>query len=418
MSRKILLHIGFHGSALSPADTATVHDKKIVPRWSLSKAQLTFVKEYSSVLYPESMIQPDLIKSIPIRPIKISNIRVSDEMPGLRDHEVSLLKLVDRVTNGSKIVINETGTSVTFSPGQLTGGKISYDCCTSRSVIYYLEVVAALAPLCKDPVIMQLKGCTHDANDNSVDTFRSVTIPLLQKLGVANDELTQLSFKIVTRGYGKTSQGCVIFTCPVLKVVPPVELLKEGLVKRVRGVFWSAKMNREFSVRFVEAARGILNKCIEDVWIYTENVKDSATPMLGASLMSETDYGFFKGVNSVEADPANADKLGKRMAKQLLREIDSNGIVDQSHQWLVCMYMALAQDHKVSKAILGSELGEYASEFLRNIQKFLLVRFTISRADVDTTVESEDEQESKQDRRPVQLECIGVNMANTARKTI
>lgn len=339
----------------------------------------------------------------------------------MRDYEVSLLKLVDKLTNGSSIVINETGTAVTFEPGQLVGGKISHDCATSRSVVYYLEVAAALAPLCKDPVVLQLKGCTHDDFGNSADIFRSVTVPTLQKLGITNAEDAQLSCRIVSRGFGPDSNGCVIFTCPTVKCIPPVELVKEGLVKRVRGVFWSSKMNREFSVRFVESARSILNKCIEDVWIYTENVKDSQVPVYGASLMSETDYGFFKGVACFENDPSSADKLGKRVAKTLLREVDAAGICDDSHQWLVCLFMALSQDHKVSKATIGSNISDSTAEFLRLIQKFLLVRFNMNRLDIDSTEEGSDDdthEEATKQRNPIQLECIGINMTNTARKAL
>ena len=336
-----------------------------------------------------------------IRGVKINSIRVSDEMPGLRDYEVSLLKLVDKVTNGSKVSINETGTSVSFIPGQLTGGKISHECSISRSVVYYLEVVAALAPFCKDPLILQLKGSTHESIDNSVDIFRSVTVPLLAKLGVANNEEAKLSFKIVTRSCREAS-GIVIFTSPTVKFLAPLDLVKEGLVKRVRGVFWSSKMNREFSVRFVESARSVLNKCIEDVWIYSENVTNTTMPCIGASIMSETDYGYFKGVCALETDPALAETLGKAMGQALLKEIDLGGICDQSHQWLVCLFMALAQDHKVSTCTIGSELSASAVEFIRYVQTFLLVRFNVTR----------------KPEGPIQLECIGVNLANTARRTI
>jgi RNA 3'-terminal phosphate cyclase-like protein len=262
-----------------------------------------------------------------------------------------------------------------------------------------------------------LKGSTHDEFGYSADIFRSVTLPLLQKLGVANDEDSQLSFKIVTRSYGESADGCVIFTCPIVKFIPPIDLTKEGLVKRVRGVFWSAKMNREFSVRFVESARSILNKCIEDVWVYTENVKNSTEPVYGASIMSETEYGFFKGINCLSKSPEEADKLGKRLAKQLLREIDAGGIADESHQWLVCLFMALSQDHKVSKALVSSELSENTIEFLRGIQNFLLVRFNLTRVvDTDSTEDSEDEKNPAKGQ--IQLECIGINMTNTARKAL
>ncbi len=326
------------------------------------------------------------------------------------------MKLLDKVTNGTRVVINETGTAVTYEPGQLTGGKISHDCSTDRSVVYYLEVVAALAPFCKDPLILQLRGSTHDEFGYSVDIFRSVTLPLLQKLGLVNDEDAQVSFKIVSRSYGEGADGCIIFTSPTMKVIPPVELTNEGLVKRVRGVFWSAKMNREFSVRFVESARSVLNKCIEDVWVYTENVKQTSEPAFGASIMSETDYGFFKGVTCLDKNPDIADKLGKKLAKELLHRIDCGGIVDENHQWLVCLFMALSQDHKVSKALLGSELSENTVEFMRNIQKFLLVRFKISRVSSETAGEDDTDTDRISRKGQVQLECIGIHMANTARK--
>lgn len=349
-------------------------------------------------------------------------------MPGLRDYEVSLLKLVEKITNGSKIVINETGTTVTFTPGQLTGGKMSHDCSPDRSVVYYLEVAACLAPFCKDALILQLKGNTHDENDNSVDVFRSVTIPLLQKLGVGNDEFTNLTFKIVTRGTGPEPSGCVIFTCPTVRHIAPIDLSEEGLVKRVRGVFWSLQMNREFSNRFVESARGVLNNCLEDVWVYCEHVKEPskrALPCYGASLMSETETGLFKGVCGIEADPEKADKLGKALAKKLLHEISQDGIVDEFHQWMAVLFMALTQDHKVSSCVIGSELSALTIEFLRMIEKFLLVKFKVHRrepTEASTQEESDEEEEPsakkiQRPKQPIVMECIGINYTNTARRT-
>ena len=43
------------------------------------------------------------------RPIRIDDIRADDENPGLRDYEASLLRLIEKVTNGCIIEINETG---------------------------------------------------------------------------------------------------------------------------------------------------------------------------------------------------------------------------------------------------------------------------------------------------------------------
>ena len=43
--------------------------------------------------------------------IRIDDIRAQDQNPGLRDYEASLLRLLEKVTNGCIIEINETGES-------------------------------------------------------------------------------------------------------------------------------------------------------------------------------------------------------------------------------------------------------------------------------------------------------------------
>ena len=46
------------------------------------------------------------------RPIRIDDIRALDESPGLKDFEASFLRLLEKVTNGCKVEINETGRRV------------------------------------------------------------------------------------------------------------------------------------------------------------------------------------------------------------------------------------------------------------------------------------------------------------------
>ena len=50
------------------------------------------------------------------------------------DYEASFLRLLEKLTNGSRIDISYTGTTVAFRPGVLVGGKVEHDCGTSRAV--------------------------------------------------------------------------------------------------------------------------------------------------------------------------------------------------------------------------------------------------------------------------------------------
>ncbi|KAH8044973.1 RNA-3'-phosphate cyclase [Aureococcus anophagefferens] len=55
--------------------------------------------------------------------LEIGGIRADDESPGLRKEEASFVRLMDKLTSGSRIEINETGTTLRYAPGFLAGGS-------------------------------------------------------------------------------------------------------------------------------------------------------------------------------------------------------------------------------------------------------------------------------------------------------
>lgn len=66
--------------------------------------------------------------------VHIVDIRKNDDEPGLRGYEVSLIRLFDKISNGSAIEINKSGTAVYFRPGLLHGGVVTHDCNTERGI--------------------------------------------------------------------------------------------------------------------------------------------------------------------------------------------------------------------------------------------------------------------------------------------
>ena len=86
----------------------------------------------------------------------IKGIRHDDESPGLRDHEVDLLKLIQKISNGTDININKPGTKVIFKPGIIDSGEglpIEHKCDLGRSIAYYLECVipdSSTTPIMED----------------------------------------------------------------------------------------------------------------------------------------------------------------------------------------------------------------------------------------------------------------------------
>ena len=104
------------------------------------------------------------------RPIMIRNIRADDlANPGLKDYEASFLRLIDQMTNGSKMEINNTGTQIRFQPGVLLGGDIEHSCPDSRSIGWFLEGIIPLAPFGKEPLSILFRGITDGCCETDND---------------------------------------------------------------------------------------------------------------------------------------------------------------------------------------------------------------------------------------------------------
>ena len=128
------------------------------------------------------------------RPLLIKNIRANDlENPGLKDYEASFLRLIDSMTNGTKMEINATGTQLRFQPGVLLGGDIEHECPDSRSIGWFLEGILPLAPFGKESLSITFTGITDGLSevDPSPDYLRASAIPLFSVFGVGVDDEEQ-----------------------------------------------------------------------------------------------------------------------------------------------------------------------------------------------------------------------------------
>ncbi|XP_056147204.1 RNA 3'-terminal phosphate cyclase-like protein [Lampris incognitus] len=339
--------------------------------------------------------------------VKIKNIRSKDDNPGLRDFEASFIRLLDKVTNGTRIEINQTGTSLFYQPGLLYGGVVDHDCNPQRSIGYYLEALLLLAPFMKSPLKATLKGVTNDPTDPSVDLLKSAALPVMKKFGIEGEGM---DLKVVKRGMAPDGGGEVVFTCPVRRTIRPVQLTDAGKIKRIRGVAYSVRVSPQMASRIVESARSILNNFIPDIYIYTDHMKGTSSgksPGFGLTLVAETLQGCFLSAEMSstpkgQGDPVLPEDLGRNCAKLLLEEIYRGGCVDSTNQSLALLLMILGPQD-VSKVLLGP-LSPYTIEFLRHIQDFFQVMFKI-----ETQKPSEDERKGGD---KVLMTCVGVGYSN------
>jgi RNA 3'-terminal phosphate cyclase-like protein len=344
--------------------------------------------------------------------LKITKIRAKDTSPGLKEYEASLIRLFDKITNGSKIQVSETGTTLSYTPGLLTGGKIDHDCCLERGVGYYLEALMSLAPFCKAPLNVTLRGVTNNEIDPSPDFLKQTALPVLLKFILVDEGL---EIKVDKRGCLPAGGGQVRFLCPVRKALRPLQWLDQGKIKRIRGVAWATRVSPSVPNRMIEAAKALLLKFIPDVYIYSDHStggKSGKSPGFGLVLTAETISGTFLSAEVI-SKPKEAtvpEDLGTEAVHKLLEEIYRGGCVDSSAQSMTLLMMALGP-RDVSKLVSGP-LSNHTVHFLRQLKDAFQVVFKL-----ETLEEQPEDEELNMGADKVKLTCVGVGFTNLSKRT-
>ena len=248
------------------------------------------------------------------KPIEIHKIRENQVNPGLNNAEVSFLKLVDSITNGSKLEISKSGISFKFFPGVITnnyGNEFEFECDNQRNISFYG----------KDPLVINLIGVTNNEIDISVDCFKSNICPNLQKLVVGDT----ISLEILRRGIYPIGKGKVKLKCPIVTHLNPIEWLDEGKIKKVYGTAFSTR-NSLLTKTIVENAKSVMLKFLPNVWIYEDKQKyikgeEKSSAGFGLSMTAETNNGFFFSADVVYDKELNAEELSKKCSLMLLDEV-------------------------------------------------------------------------------------------------
>ena len=362
------------------------------------------------------------------RPLRLDAIRPDDPAsPGLRPWEASLLRLLEKVTSGAAVEINETGTSLKYRPGVIVGGAAPHHAChPGRGLAYYLEPLLLIALFGRKPLSISLTGVTDGGPDPSIDAWRAATLPLVRRaagLGVGVDAATsllaggaagELSLRLVRRGVFPAGGGEVAFTAPALRGLPPLSLTEEGLVRRVRGVAFAARVSPSMAARAVDGARGVLNALLADVFIFTDHCPTAASggpaPGFGVTLVAETTTGALLAAEAGSATPGLGtdeetgrprapEEVGALAARALLATVEGGGGVGPADQGLALTLAALA-DAAASEVRTGP-LTPHAAAVLRAARDLLGVTFAL-RPDPAT--------------RTVLATCVGAGVRNVARK--
>uniref|UniRef100_A0AC34QRG9 RNA 3'-terminal phosphate cyclase-like protein n=1 Tax=Panagrolaimus sp. JU765 TaxID=591449 RepID=A0AC34QRG9_9BILA len=358
------------------------------------------------------------------RRISIKDIRLKSEDPGIHEQESKLLSLIELLTNGTKIHISKTGTIVHFDPGMIHGGQLEFDCGTARCISYFLEAVLMIAPFCKIPMNLTLRGVTNAFDELSVDAVRATWLPIFNKF-VLNDE--NLSLKVKCRGFKPDGGGVVHFTAPIVKTLRPILREKPGKICKIRGLAYVCKVGASVGHRMIQSAKETLRDYISDIYITVDQrkgVSGGNSPGFGLFLYAETTEGVYYHGEATslprdsEGDQLIPEEVGQKAAVSLLEEIHRGGCCDLSAQALAFSFITLCEKN-VSKILVGP-LSTYSVETLRNLRIFFEQVFKIDEYWKAHPEDEESENETKRigSREKAIVTGVGVGFTNLNKITL
>ncbi|OAA63674.1 RNA-3 -phosphate cyclase family protein [Niveomyces insectorum RCEF 264] len=391
------------------------------------------------------------------RPVHISGIRSSSPTnPGLAPHEVSFLRLLEAVTNGSAFQISYTGTTITYHPGLITGtvagaGATADDViehhvpagCT-RGITYFLLPLALLAPFAKAHVNVRFSGpgvvtAATETGDISVDAFRLAVLPLFGLFGIPPARIELLVRQRACAGQGGASSssssadrrgnGIVELRCASQVRLPKTLHLHRsaGRIRRIGGVAYSIGVSASNNKRMIHAARGVLNVLTGEIKIAEappgkDDGRNRAGIGFGLCLVAEANVaGVLYTADAVA--PARggvlAEDIGTQCAHQLLEAIASGGCVGWTAAPTVLTLMAMGSEDvgrvRLSKDVVGTE---EVVGLARDLKAFGASSWGVRPADDDSGGGGSDDDED--DESPpsgdVVVSIKGAGLGNVGRK--
>ena len=259
-------------------------------------------------------------------------------------------------------------TAVDFRPGPIQLPKtLTADPGTAGSTTLLLQV--ALPCLLFDPLpenrtsecqtsheevtatsVLSLHGGTNASLAPQIDYTQSILFPFLSKhFGISP------TLAVNRRGYYPKGGGSILCTIPsTLGPLPPVVLTERGQVNAVRGSARVGGLPLWIAQRMMSGAhRALLASGIPSTKISITSVRERDGDVVGAGggilLWAETDNGCLIGGSAVSTREKKPDTVGEEAAKELVRNLDHGGCVDEYLQDQMIIFLALAKGTSIVK---------------------------------------------------------------------
>lgn len=295
--------------------------------------------------------------------VRVINARVKRPKPGLRPQHVRVIEAIRELVQGETEGVREGSQEFVFRPGEVAPHRrYVWDIGSAGSTVLLALAVLPVAAYAGKPVHAEIRGGLFQDFAPSFFHLREVVLPILRRMG------WRARVEMLRPGYVPAGGGILELEVEPLEGVPqPVCFPSAGPVTRVTGIALASHLReRGVAQRMKDAAEKVLaRRGLKPEIQLIEDTK-AVQPGAALALFADREGGARLGADCAGARGRPAELIGKRVASDLLEDLDSGATVDRHAADQLIVFAALAagtsryrvpsvSDHIESNAWLVSE---------------------------------------------------------------
>ena len=285
-------------------------------------------------------------------PIRIRNIRVKRDKPGLKRQHLHIVRLLKEIAS-AKVEGDELGSlELTYVPGKLKGGSYKVDFKSAGSISLFLQTILPVSLFVPGEIKIEVIGGTEVPMSPTIDWVRFVYLPLIRRVA------SSVRLEVIRRGYYPAGGGKVKLTAVGELMEEPKDLkevrgflknrldvfkTERGEIKRLHLLSIAHEALRERKV-VERQVKGVLEILEEKGYPRPETYRQYVSAhSIGTSvtLWLEDSKGNVLGADSLGKKGKPAEEVGRECALKLVEDWESGATVDRHLADHLLPWMAL-----------------------------------------------------------------------------
>ncbi len=331
------------------------------------------------------------------RPIRVENIRLKREKPGLRHQHLSAVKAVAELVDAQVTGLKVGSQNITFQPGRMVSKDYSVDVGTAGSTTLILQALMPALAFAPAQTRVTLTGGTNNPLAPSIDYMMHVLMPAL-RMAAYNCEVD-----LVRRGFYPKGDGHVIVDSKATDTLRPLQLIQPEEIRRVNIHSYSCRLPSHITQRMAKSASEIIQKTLRAETttsievLQAEDPKCSPDPGCGLLLTLEHTSGLVAGFDGLGEQGKPAERVAEEVVYSAQHHLRAEAPVEPHLCDQLIVWMSLADGHS---QVRTSALTLHALTCIEVARQVLGVKFEV---------------EGKLGEAAT-ISCDGVGLRNTALK--